>query len=132
MSAWSALWWVWAGLAAVFAALTAIFAKVGVEEIDPDLAAFEVDHEATKLERARIRSHRKAWLAEDAEAIAARYRAGELDMFDLLRRYGVIVNWGSGELLEKTTRQFRQMLQRRMVPYWDRDVTEAAPTLKVA
>ncbi len=40
MSAWSALWWVWAGLAAVFAALTAIFAKVGVDDIDPDLATF--------------------------------------------------------------------------------------------
>ncbi len=105
---------------------------VVVREIDPDLAAYEVDHEATKLERARIRAHRKDWLAEDAEEIAARYRAGELDMFDLLRRYGVIVNWGSGELLEKTTKQFRQMLQRRMVPYWDRDATEAAPTLQVA
>jgi len=30
----------WAVLSAVFAALTAIFAKVGVEEINPDLATF--------------------------------------------------------------------------------------------
>ena len=31
-------WQVWAVLSATFAALTAIFAKVGVEDIDPDLA----------------------------------------------------------------------------------------------
>ncbi|HEY0850974.1 MAG TPA: EamA family transporter [Bradyrhizobium sp.] len=31
-------WQVWAILSAVFAALTAIFAKVGVEDINPDLA----------------------------------------------------------------------------------------------
>src|ERR1700692_3855345 len=33
-------WQGWAGLSAVFAALTAIFAKVGVEDINPDLATF--------------------------------------------------------------------------------------------
>ncbi|RTL53755.1 MAG: EamA family transporter [Bradyrhizobiaceae bacterium] len=33
-------WQVWAFLSAVFAALTAIFAKIGVEDINPDLATF--------------------------------------------------------------------------------------------
>jgi transporter family protein len=33
-------WIFWAVLSAVFAALTAIFAKVGVEDINPDLATF--------------------------------------------------------------------------------------------
>ena len=33
-------WQVWAVLSAAFAALTAIFAKVGVEDINPDLATF--------------------------------------------------------------------------------------------
>jgi transporter family protein len=33
-------WQVWALLSAVFAALTAIFAKIGVEDINPDLATF--------------------------------------------------------------------------------------------
>jgi transporter family protein len=33
-------WQFWAVLSAVFAALTAIFAKVGVEDINPDLATF--------------------------------------------------------------------------------------------
>lgn len=39
MSLWSS-WQIWALLSAVFAALTAIFAKVGVENINSDLATF--------------------------------------------------------------------------------------------
>jgi transporter family protein len=40
-SSWqSSSWQLWALLSAVFAALTAIFAKVGVENINPDLATF--------------------------------------------------------------------------------------------
>lgn len=34
----AATWTLWAGLSAVFAALTAIFAKLGVEDVDSDLA----------------------------------------------------------------------------------------------
>ena len=33
-------WQFWALLSATFAALTAIFAKVGIEQIDSDLATF--------------------------------------------------------------------------------------------
>lgn len=40
MSSWQGSWQLWAMLSAVFAALTAIFAKVGVEDINPDLATF--------------------------------------------------------------------------------------------
>jgi len=40
MSSWQGSWQMWALLSAVFAALTAIFAKVGVEDINPDLATF--------------------------------------------------------------------------------------------
>jgi bacterial/archaeal transporter family protein len=40
-SSWQApSWQLWALLSAVFAALTAIFAKIGVENINPDLATF--------------------------------------------------------------------------------------------
>jgi len=39
VSVWSS-WLIWAVLSAMFAALTAIFAKVGVENINPDLATF--------------------------------------------------------------------------------------------
>lgn len=37
---WSGSWQMWALLSATFAALTAIFAKIGVEDINPDLATF--------------------------------------------------------------------------------------------
>ncbi len=36
----AASWQFWAFLSAIFAALTALFAKVGVENVDPDLATF--------------------------------------------------------------------------------------------
>ena len=32
-------------------------------------------------------------------------------MLDLVRQYGVIVDWGTGELLRSTTEQFRAMLR---------------------
>jgi bacterial/archaeal transporter family protein len=37
-SSWQTSWQLWAALSAVFAALTAIFAKVGVENVNSDLA----------------------------------------------------------------------------------------------
>jgi N-methylhydantoinase B len=105
-----------------------------VREVDADLAQYEVDVEATRLERMRIRALRSKWLTEDPEKVAARYRTGECDMLDLIRQYGVIVDWGSGELLPKTTTQFREMLKRRTAPYWKETAEAQAqlPTLKVA
>lgn len=104
---------------------------VVVHEVDADLCEYKLDEQATLAERARIASHRREWLNEDAETVAARYRARELDMFDLIRQYGVIVDWGSGELLPKTTAEFREMLKRRTVPYWAAGQSDRA-TLKVA
>jgi len=104
---------------------------VVIEEIDADLCEYKLDEQATLAERARIRAHRISWLDEDPEKIAELYRAGELNMFDLIRQYGVIVNWGSGELLPKTTADFRAMLKRRTVPYWSAGEIGSA-TLKVA
>ena len=60
----------------------------------------------------------RGWLAEDPESVAERFRAGELDTFDVLRRYGVILDWGTGELLARTTQQFRAMLERRAARHW--------------
>jgi N-methylhydantoinase B len=36
----------------------------------------------------------------------------------VIRRHGVILDWGTGELFPQTTRQYRAMLRRRMVPHW--------------
>jgi N-methylhydantoinase B len=91
---------------------------VVVRAVDPELAEFEVDREATERERSAIREARRGWIEEHAEAVAERYRAGEIDVFDAIRRYGVILDWGSGELLERTTEQFRAMLARRAVRHW--------------
>ena len=86
----------------------------------PSCREYELDLEQTERERDRIRRERPGWLAEDPEQIAARYRAGELDVFDLVRQYGVILDWGTGELLPNTTGVFREMLQRRAVHHWER------------
>ena len=108
---------------------------VVVKEVDADLAEYTVDHEATLAKRAYIRANRPKWLREDAESVAAKYRAGDLTMLDLVRHYGVIVNWGSGELLPTTTTQFRSMLARRTLPYWGKSIAggkDASISLKVA
>ena len=91
---------------------------VVVREVDPDLSAYDVDAEGTAEARSRIRAEREGWLSEDAESVAARYREGKLDVLDLVRQYGVIVDWGSGELLPRTTEMFRAMLRRRAVAHW--------------
>ncbi|WP_028059495.1 hydantoinase B/oxoprolinase family protein [Candidatus Solirubrobacter pratensis] len=86
--------------------------------VDAETDAYEVDQDATAAERARIAAARVGWLEEDAEAVAARYRAGELGVLDLIRRYGVIVDWGDGTLFPETTRKFREMLRRRSAAHW--------------
>jgi N-methylhydantoinase B len=91
---------------------------VVVREVDAELAQYEVDEEATAAERERIATERLGWLEEDPEAIAEHYRAGQVDQLDAIRRHGVILDWGTGELLAKTTEQFRAMLRRRTVPHW--------------
>ena len=39
-------------------------------------------------------------------------------MLDLVRHYGVIVDWGTGELLPNTTEMFRAMVRRRAAAHW--------------
>ena len=84
----------------------------------PTCSEYEVDLEATEAARASIAAARRGWLEEDAESVAKRYRDGELDVLDLVRHYGVILDWGTGELLPKTTVTFREMLQRRSASHW--------------
>jgi N-methylhydantoinase B len=40
-------------------------------------------------------------------------------VLDLVRHYGVILDWDTGQLLERTTRQYRALLQRRSAAHWD-------------
>jgi N-methylhydantoinase B len=43
----------------------------------------------------------------------------------VIRRYGVILDWGTGELLPNTTEGFRAMLDRRSTSYWGNGVERA-------
>jgi N-methylhydantoinase B len=91
---------------------------VVIDVIDPELCAYDIDYEATKEKREYIRENREAWLEEDPETVVERYEDGEIDKLDLIRRYGVILDWSDGKLLERTTEQFREMLQERAASEW--------------
>jgi N-methylhydantoinase B len=86
--------------------------------VDADLAEYEVDREGTERARAHIRARRRAWLAEPPQEVARRYRAGELDRLDVVRQYGVILDWATGEVLERSTAQFREMFDKRAAAHW--------------
>jgi N-methylhydantoinase B len=57
--------------------------------------------------------------------LTRRYQEGKIGTFELIRRHGVILDWGTGELLPKTTEGFRAMLERRVVPHWKNDSPES-------
>lgn len=91
---------------------------VVIDAVDPEIDHFVVDDSKTRQLRKSIRKSRRDWLTTEPTEIAERYRNGELDMLDLIRRYGVIVDWGTGELLPTTTTQFRDLLQNRAAQHW--------------
>jgi N-methylhydantoinase B len=91
---------------------------VVVKVLDEEMLYHEIDQEASKKERAFIRKNRVAWMKEDPKEVKRKLQAGEIDEIDVLRRYGVIMDWGVRETLPKTTNQFREMLERRTVSYW--------------
>lgn len=91
---------------------------VVLSSVDADLATFEVDHHATSQQRSLIRQARSGWLQEDAERVCEMYRQGILDEMDMVRKYGVIADWGTGELLPKSTEQFRSTMKIRSQAFW--------------
>ena len=92
--------------------------------IDIDLAQYEVDAAATNAARRDIAKARRGWLAEDPVDVAKRYRKGEIDSIDMVRRYAVIVDWGTGELMPKSTEQFRLSTQMRTADHWNDSIAE--------
>ena len=46
------------------------------------------------------------------------FRDGLVNEMDAVRQYAVILDWGSGELMPKSTEQFRQSFERRSVAHW--------------
>lgn len=91
---------------------------VVVREIDRDVCLFEVDEVATAACRAEIRSNRKDWARCDPEQVSQLYKAGAINSLDAVRRYAVILDWETGDVLPKTTDQFREGFERRSVAYW--------------
>lgn len=91
---------------------------VVIRTVDRDRAIYEVDAEATEKLRAEIRAQRRGWLKEDPEAVAKLYREGKVDQLDLVRRYGVILDWATGELAPNSTREFREMVEKRSAAHW--------------
>lgn len=91
---------------------------VVIRVIDADLCHYEVDAAATEALRAEIRSQRRGWLAADPESVAEEYRAGRLDTLDVVRRYGVLLDWDKGTLLPRSTAQFREQFAKRSAASW--------------
>ena len=92
---------------------------VVIQVIDEELAEYRVDEAATARARKAITAQRKGWLEKNPEAVAEEFRRGDIDMYDVIRRYGVICDWGTGELLPNSTRDYRASMQRRSVPNWE-------------
>ena len=91
---------------------------VVVRIIDAELCDYEVDGPATEALRAAIRADRVGKVRLDPEIVAARYRSGEIDTLDVIRQHAVILDWGTGDLLPISTRQFREVFERRSVANW--------------
>ena len=91
---------------------------VVISEIDRDLCAFEIDFEATEACRADIRAKRKGWAQMDPAEVSKLYKAGEIDALDAVRRFAVILEWESGDVLPKTTEQFRESFGKRTLSHW--------------
>ncbi len=91
---------------------------VAIRPIDPEIDEYELDEEETTKLREELRSTRLDKLAENPESVAERYNAGELDQLDLVRHYGVILDWATGELLPTTTQQYREQMTKRSSSHW--------------
>ncbi|KKO80584.1 N-methylhydantoinase [Corynebacterium minutissimum] len=91
---------------------------VVIHPVDPEIDEYELDEEETAKLREELRSTRLDKLAESPESVAERYNAGELDQLDLVRHYGVILDWATGELLPTTTQQYREQMTKRSSSHW--------------
>lgn len=91
---------------------------VVIHPVDPEIDEYELDKDATAKLREELRSTRLDKLTEEPESVAERYNAGELDQLDLVRHYGVILDWATGELLPTTTQQYREQMTKRSSSHW--------------
>jgi N-methylhydantoinase B len=78
--------------------------RIVVRVVDEDMGEYETDADATKQEREFIRANRKQWLQEDPEKVRAMVAEGAITLLDAIRRYGVILDRKTMELLPRTSR----------------------------
>lgn len=81
---------------------------VVITPIESERDLYEIDQEETEKARAYIRKYRKQWLDESIESVYKKYKAQKIDKLDLLRRYGVILDYETDKILEKSTKQYRE------------------------
>ncbi|MEM1266303.1 MAG: hydantoinase B/oxoprolinase family protein [Pseudomonadota bacterium] len=91
---------------------------VVIRVIDADMLDYEVDSAATEAARSEIRANRVGWARMDPSAVSQMYKDGEINELDAVRRYAVILDWGTGELMERSTAQFRETFERRSIAHW--------------
>lgn len=91
---------------------------VVVKVIDADMLEYEVDDTATEKARAHIRKNRVDWARMDPAKVSQMYQNGEINEMDAVRKYAVILDWGTGELMPKSTAQFRESFEKRSVAHW--------------
>jgi N-methylhydantoinase B len=91
---------------------------VVVHTIDAELCEYELDRSATVALRAKIKAERISNARLGPEIVAERYRSGKLDALDVIRQHAVILDGGTGALLPESTRQFREVFERRSVAMW--------------
>jgi N-methylhydantoinase B len=89
-----------------------------VRVVDEDMGEYEIDADATRQERDFIRTNRKQWLQEDPEKIRAMVAEGAITLLDAIRRYGVILDRKTMELLPRTTSEFRKAYWAGVARYW--------------
>lgn len=91
---------------------------VVVKVIDADMLEYEVDDAATEKARAHIRKNRVDWARMDPAKVSQMYQNSEINEMDAVRKYAVILDWGTGELMPKSTAQFRESFEKRSVAHW--------------
>lgn len=92
---------------------------VVIRELDRDICSYEIDDAQTKACRQEIRTNRKIWARTEPQEVSKKYKTGEISILDVVRRYAVILDWKTGDVLEKTTAQFRENFYKRTLICWD-------------
>jgi N-methylhydantoinase B len=46
------------------------------------------------------------------------FQNAEIDKLDVIRRYGVIMDYSTNKALIKSTEQFRESVRKRSMAYW--------------